>query len=168
MYVLTISDDIGSRWETFVYDDSTNIVSIVNSFNNDILKSVVRLFLGQDAEVSLAEETYRLCGDIAERYNGIYMTSDAVVSALTVAHNAPNEISRALAEVEEYRNSDEYEPLDCEFDGDFSVGTDGDLEYGVGWNIHDDGGFYYNIEFKIPYASVWVVLEHKDTYDTLD
>lgn len=166
MYVLTISDDIGRRWETFVYDDSTNIVSIVNSFNNDILKSVVRLFLGQDA--ALTEETYRRCGDVAERYTGIYMTSDAIVSALNIAHIAPKEISRALSEVEEYRNSDEYEPLDCEFDGDFSVGTDGDLEYGAGWNIHDDGGFYYNIEFKCPYAAVWVVLEHKDTYDTLD
>lgn len=166
MYVLTISDDIESRWETFVYDDSANIVSIVNSFNNDILKSVVRLFLGQDA--ALTEETYRHCGDVAERYTGIYMTSDAIVRALTIAHNAPNEIARAMAEVEEYRNSDEYEPLDCEFDGDFSVGTDGDLEYGAGWNIHDDGGFYYNIEFKTPHDAVWVVLEHKDTYDTLD
>ena len=58
MYVLTISDDIGRRWETFVYDDNTDVVSIVNSFNTDILNSVVRLFLGRNTEVSLTEETY--------------------------------------------------------------------------------------------------------------
>ena len=166
MYVLTISDDIGRRWETFVYSDKTNIISIVKSFNNDILDSMVRAILGRSA--ALSEETYRQCGDIAEQLSGIDMTSDAIVDVFDIVHNAPKEFERVLAEVAEYRNSDEYEPLDCEFDGEFIGGEDGPIEYFAGWNIYDDGGFDYNITLKGPHGNVIVMLEHKDTYDTLD
>ena len=47
MYVLTIANDVDNVFETRVYDDDTDLVSILKSFTPKTLDAIVRLLLGQ-------------------------------------------------------------------------------------------------------------------------
>ena len=49
MYILTIATDVDNVFDTHVYDDDTDLVSILKSFTPKTIDAIVRLLLGQSS-----------------------------------------------------------------------------------------------------------------------
>lgn len=165
MYVLTIANDVDNVFETRVYDDDTDLVSILKSFTPETLDAIVRLLLGQSS--ALTKGTYERCESVVAYLDHGTFTQGALVSFLETAQNVPARVERALIELDEYRKSDEFNGGGYDFDGDISAGAADICRYFVSWTLEDDCYFRYELEFDGPRNNIHVLLEQRDQFDTL-
>lgn len=165
MYVLTIANDVDNVFETRVYDDDTDLVSILKSFTPKTLDAIVRLLLGQSS--ALTKGTYERCESVVAYLDHGTFTQGALVSFLETAQNVPARVERALIELDEYRKSDEFNGGGYDFDGDISAGAADICRYFVSWTLEDDCYFRYELEFDGPRNNIHVLLEQRDQFDTL-
>lgn len=148
MYVLTIANDVDNVFETRVYDDDTDLVSILKSFTPKTLDAIVRLLLGQSS--ALTKGTYERCESVVAYLDHGTFTQGALVSFLETAQNVPARVERALIELDEYRKSDEFNGGGYEFNGDINAGAADICRYFVSWTLEDDCYFRYELEFDGP------------------
>ena len=165
MYVLTIANDVDNVFETRVYDDDTDLVSILKSFTPKTLDAIVRLLLGQSS--ALTKGTYERCESVVAYLDHGTFTQGALVSFLETAQNVPARVERALIELDEYRKRDEFNGGGYDFDGDISAGAADICQYFVSWTLEDDCYFRYELEFDGPRNNIHVLLEQRDQFDTL-
>lgn len=165
MYVLTIANDVDNVFETRVYDDDTDLVSILKSFTPKTLDAIVRLLLGQSS--ALTKGTYERCESVVAYLDHGTFTQGALVSFLETAQNVPARVERALIELDEYRKSDEFNGGGYEFNGDINAGAADICRYFVSWTLEDDCYFRYELEFDGPRNNIHVLLERRDQFDTL-
>lgn len=165
MYLLTISNTVDNVFETRVYDDDTDLVSILKSFTPKTIDAIVRLLLGQSN--ALTKGTYERCESVVAYLDRGAFTQGALVSFLETTQNAPVRIERALIELDEYRESDEFNGGGYDFDGDINAGATGICRYFVSWTLEDDCYFRYELEFDGPRNNIHVLLERRDRFDTL-
>lgn len=165
MYVLTIANDVDNVFETRVYDDDTDLVSILKSFTPKTLDAIVRLLLGQSSV--LTKGTYERCESVVAYLDHGTFTQGALVSFLETAQNVPARVERALIELDEYRKSDEFNGGGYEFNGDINAGAADICRYFVSWTLEDDCYFRYELEFDGPRNNIHVLLEQRDRFDTL-
>lgn len=165
MYVLTIANDVDNVFETRVYDDDTDLVSILKSFTPKILDAIVRLLLGQSS--ALTKGTYERCESVVAYLDHGTFTQGALVSFLETAQNVPARVERALIELDEYRKSDDFNGGGYEFNGDINAGAADICRYFVSWTLEDDCYFRYELEFDGPRNNIHVLLEQRDQFDTL-
>lgn len=165
MYVLTIANDVDNVFETRVYDDDTDLVSILKSFTPKTLDAIVRLLLGQSSV--LTKGTYERCESVVAYLDHGTFTQGALVSFLETAQNVPARVERALIELDEYRKSDEFNGGGYDFDGDVNAGAADICRYFVSWTLEDDCYFRYELEFDGPRNNIHVLLEQRDQFDTL-
>lgn len=165
MYVLTIANDVDNVFETRVYDDDTDLVSILKSFTPKTLDASVRLLLGQSS--ALTKGTYERCESVVAYLDHGTLTQGALVSFLETAQNVPARVERALIELDEYRKSDEFNGGGYEFNGDINAGAADICRYFVSWTLEDDCYFRYELEFDGPRNNIHVLLEQRDQFDTL-
>lgn len=165
MYVLTIANDVDNVFETRVYDDDTDLVSILKSFTPKTLDAIVRLLLGQSS--ALTKGTYERCESVVAYLDHGTFTQGALVSFLETAQNVPARVERALIELDEYRKSDEFNGGGYEFNGDINAGAADICRYFVSWTLEDDCYFRYELEFDGPRNNIHVLLEQRDQFDTL-
>lgn len=165
MYVLTIANDVDNVFETRVYDDDTDLVSILKSFTPKTLDAIVRLLLGQSSV--LTKGTYERCESVVAYLDHGTFTQGALVSFLETAQNVPARVERALIELDEYRKSDEFNGGGYEFNGDINAGAADICRYFVSWTLEDDCYFRYEFEFDGPRNNIHVLLERRDQFDTL-
>ena len=164
MYVLTIANDVDNVFETRVYDDDTDLVSILKSFTPKTLDAIVRLLLGQSS--ALTKGTYERCESVVAYLDHGTLTQGALVSFLETAQNVPARVERALIELDEYRKSDEFNGGGYEFNGDINAGAADICRYFVSWTLEDDCYFRYELEFDGPRNNIHVLLEQRDQFDT--
>ena len=165
MYVLTIANDVDNVFDICVYDDDTSLVSIIKSFTPKTIDAIVRLLLGQSCE--LTKGTYERCEAIVTYLNQGTIKQGAMVSFFETVQNAPARIERALIELDEYHESDEFDGGGYDFDGDVNAGANNICRYGIVWSLEDDYHIRYELEFAGPRSNIRVVLEHRDQFDTL-
>lgn len=165
MYVLTISNTVDNVFETNVYDDDTDLVSILKSFTPKTIDAIVRLLLGQSS--ALTKGTYERCESVVAYLDRGTFAQGALVSFLETIQNAPARIERALVELDEYRESDEFNGGGYEFDGDINAGAADICRYFVSWSMEDDYHIRYELEFAGPRSNIRVLLERRDQFDTL-
>ena len=165
MYVLTIANDVDNVFETRVYDDDTDLVSILKSFTPKTLDAIVRLLLGQSS--ALTKGTYERCESVVAYLDHGTLTQGALVSFLETAQNVPARVERALIELDEYRKSDEFNGGGYEFNGDINAGAADICRYFVSWTLEDDCYFRYELEFDGPRNNIHVLLEQRDQFDIL-
>lgn len=165
MYVLTIANDVDNVFETRVYGDDTDLVSILKSFTPKTLDAIVRLLLGQSSV--LTKGTYERCESVVAYLDHGTFTQGALVSFLETAQNVPARVERALIELDEYRKSDEFNGGGYEFNGDINAGAADICRYFVSWTLEDDCYFRYELEFDGPRNNIHVLLEQRDRFDTL-
>lgn len=165
MYVLTIANDVDNVFETRVYDDDTDLVSILKSFTPKTLDAIVRLLLGQSS--ALTKGTYERCESVVAYLDHGTFTQGALVSFLETAQNVPARVERVLIELDEYRKSDEFNGGGYEFNGDINAGAADICRYFVSWTLEDDCYFRYELEFDGPRNNIHVLLEQRDQFDTL-
>lgn len=165
MYVLTIANDVDNVFETRVYDDDTDLVSILKSFTPKTLDAIVRLLLGQSS--ALTKGTYERCESVVAYLDHGTFTQGALVSFLETAQNVPARVERALIELDEYRESDEFNGEGYDFAGDVNAGANNICRYFVSWTLEDDCYFRYELEFDGPRNNIHVLLEQRDQFDTL-
>lgn len=165
MYVLTISDVNDIVFDTRVYGDDTDLVSIIKSFTMRTLTSLVKRLMGEQYEPTKA--TYARCGELIEQLSNEPHASDGIISFFEKIQNAPARVERALIDLEEYRQSDEFDGEGDEFldDGMFAVG--GLCEYYVNWTLDDDYSFRYEVSFEGFGINIHILLERRDQFDTL-
>lgn len=165
MYVLTISNTVDNVFETRVYDDDADLVSILESFTPKPIDAIVRLLLGQSSV--LTKGTYERCEAIVTHLDRGTLKQGALVSFLETTQNVPARVERALIELDEYRESDEFDGGGYEFDSDINAGATGICRYYIGWSLEDDYYFRYELEFDGPRNNIHVLLERRDQFDTL-
>lgn len=165
MYVLTIANDVDNVFDTRVYDDDTSLVSIIESFTPKTIDAIVRLLLGQSCE--LTRGTYERCEAIFTYLDQGTLEQGALVAFFETVQNAPKRIERALVELGEYRESDEFDGGGYDFDGDINAGVNKICRYFISWSLEDDYYIRYELVFEGPRSNVRVLLEHRDQFDTL-
>ena len=165
MYVLTISNTVDNEVETNVYDDDTDLVSILKSFTPKTIDAIVRLLLGQSS--ALTKGTYERCEAIVTYLNQGTIKQGAMVSFFETVQNAPARIERALIELGEYRESDDFKGGGYDFDGDVNAGANNICRYCIIWSMEDDYHIRYELEFAGPRNNIHVLLERRDHFDTL-
>lgn len=165
MYILTISNTVDNVFETNVYDDDTDLVSILKSFTPKTIDAIVRLLLGQSS--ALTKGTYERCEAIVAHLDRGTFKQGALVSFFETTQNVPARIERALIELDEYRKSDEFNGGGYDFDGDINAGAADICRYFVSWTLEDDCYFRYEFEFDGLRNNIHVLLEHRDQFDTL-
>lgn len=165
MRVLTISNTVDNVLETNVYDDDTDLVSILKSFTPKTIDAIVRLLLGQSS--ALTKGTYERCESIVAYLDRGTFTRGTLVSFLETAQNVPARVERALIELDEYRKSDEFNGGGYEFNGDINAGAADICRWFVSWTLEDDCYFRYELEFDGPRNNIHVLLEQRDQFDTL-
>lgn len=165
MRVLTISNTVDNVFETNVYDDDTDLVSILKSFTPKTIDAIVRLLLGQSSV--LTKGTYERCEAIVTYLNQGTIKQGAMVSFFETVQNAPARIERALIELDEYRESNDFKGGGYDFDGDVNAGAADICRYFVSWALEDDCYFRYELEFDGPRNNIHVLLERRDQFDTL-
>lgn len=166
MYVLTISDATDTVFDTRVYGDDTDLVSIIKSFTMSTLTSIVKRLMGEQYEPT--KTTYARCGGLIEQLTKEVHASDDIVLFFEKIQNAPARVERALIDLEEYRQSDEFEDEGDEFydDGIFAV-VGGLCEYYVNWTLDDDYAFRYEVSFEGLGINLHILLERREQFDTL-
>lgn len=166
MYVLTISDTTDLVFDTRVYGDDADLVSIIKSFTMSTLTSLVKRLMGEQYEPTKA--TYARCGELIEQLSNEPHASDGIISFFEKIQNAPARVERALIDLEEYRQSDEFEDEGDELydDGIFAV-VGGLCEYYVNWTLDDDYAFRYEVSFEGLGINIHILLERRDQFDTL-
>lgn len=157
MYVLTIANDVDNVFETNVYDDDADLVSILKSFTPKTLDAIVRLLLGQSS--ALTKGTYERCESVVAYLDHGTFTQGALVSFLETAQNVPARVECALIELDEYRESDEFNGGGYDFDGDVNAGAADICRYFVSWTLEDDCYFRYELEFDGLRNNIRVLLE---------
>lgn len=165
MYVLTIANDVDNVFDTHVYDDDTSVVSIIESFTPKTIDAIVRMLLGQSCV--LTKGTYERCEAIFTHLDQGTLGQGALVSFFETVQNAPKRVERALIELDEYRESDEFDGGGYDFDGDINAGANKICRYFISWSLEDDYHLRYELEFAGPRSNVRVLLEHRDHFDTL-
>ena len=165
MYVLTISDTTDLVFDTRVYGDDADLVSIIKSFTMSTLTSLVKRLMGEQYEPTKA--TYARCGELIEQLSNEPHASDGIISFFEKIQNAPARVERALIDLEEYRQSDEFEDEGDEFCDDLVAGIDGPCEYYFGWILDDDYAFRYEVSFEGLGINIHILLERRDQFDTL-
>ena len=165
MYVLTISNTVDNVFETRVYDGDTDLVSILKSFTPKTIDAIVRLLLGQSSV--LTKGTYERCEAIVAHLDRGTFEPGALVSFFETAQNAPARVERALIELDEHRESEEFDGGGYEFDSDINAGATDICRYYIGWSLEDDAYFRYELEFDGPRNNIQVLLERRDQFDTL-
>ena len=165
MYVLTISDATDIVFDTRVYGDNTDLVSIIKSFTMSTLTSLVKRLMGEQYEPTKA--TYARCGELIEQLTKEAHTADGIVSFFEKLQNAPAQVERALIDLEEYQQSDEFEGEGDGFCDDLVAGIAGPCEYYFGWTLDDDYAFRYEVSFEGLGINIHVLLERRDQFDTL-
>lgn len=163
MYVLTISNTVDNVFETNVYDDDTDLVSILKSFTPKTIDAIVRLLLGQSS--ALTKGTYERCEAIVAHLDRGTFEQGALVSFLETVQNAPKRIERALVELDEYRESDEFNGGGYDFDGDVNAGANNICRYCIIWSMEDDYHIRYELEFAGLRNNIRVLLERRDQFD---
>ena len=167
MYVLTITNTIANRNETFVYDDNNfNPEAVLNVFTEELLSSVVQTYLGESA--TLDRKTYRACGELLENVLNEAHYADGLESFLTIIQDAPKVIPNKIKELHECWSDPEFESLNEEFYDELTANVGSIVDYYVIWTLFESGEIHYLVEFEAPEGYIYVELEHKDTYDTLD
>ena len=121
MYVLTIANDVDNVFDTRVYDDDTSLVSIIKSFTPKTLDAIVRLLLGQSSV--LTKGTYERCESVVAHLDRGTFEQGALVSFFETIQNTPACVERALVELDEHRESDEFNGGGYDFDGDINAGA---------------------------------------------
>ena len=165
MYVLTISNTVDNVFETRVYDDDADLVSILESFTPKPIDAIVRLLLGQSSV--LTKGTYERCEAIVAHLDRGTLKQGALVSFLETTQNVPARVERALIELDEYRESDEFNGGGYDFDGDVNAGASDICRYVVSWTLEDDYYFRYELEFDGVRNNIHILLERRDQFDTL-
>lgn len=165
MYVLTISDTTDLVFDTRVYGDDADLVSIIKSFTMSTLTSLVKRLMGEQYEPTKA--TYARCGELIEQLSNEPHASDGIISFFEKIQNAPARVERALIDLEEYRQSDEFEDEGDEFCDDLVAGIAGPCEYYFGWALDDDYAFRYEVSFEGLGINIHILLERRDQFDTL-
>lgn len=165
MYVLTISNTVDNVFETNVYDDDTDLVSILKSFTPKTIDAIVRLLLGQSS--ALTKGTYERCEAIVAHLDRGTFKQGALVLFFETTQNVPARIERALIELDEYRESDEFNGGGYDFDGDVDAGASDVCRYFVSWTLEDDTYFRYELEFDGARNNIHVLLERREQFDTL-
>lgn len=165
MYVLTISDATDTVFDTRVYGDNTDLVSIIKSFTMSTLTSIVKRLMGEQYEPTKA--TYARCGELIEQSSNEPHASDGIISFFEKMQNAPARVERALIDLEEYRQSDEFEDEGDEFCDDLVAGIGGPCEYYFSWTLDNDHAFRYEVSFEGPGINIHILLERRDRFDTL-
>lgn len=167
MYVLTITNTIANRNETFVYDDNNfNPETALNVFTEELLSSVVRTYLGEFATLDC--KTYRACGEKLEGILEEPHYADGMESFLTIVHEAPTVIPSKIKELHEWWADPEFESLNEEFCDELTANVGSIVDYYVIWALFESGEIHYLVTFRAPEGYIYIELQHKDTYDTLD
>ena len=165
MYVLTISNTVDNVFETNVYDDETDLVSILKSFTPKTLDAIVRLLLGQSCK--LTKGTYERCEAVVAHLARQTLEQGAFVSFFETIQNTPTCVERVLVELDEYRESEEFNGGGYGFAEDIEAGANDVCRYFVSWILEDDYCFRYELEFDGPRNNIRVLLERRDRFDTL-
>ena len=165
MYVLTIANDVDNVFDTRVYDDDTSLVSIIKSFTPKTLDAIVRLLLGQSSV--LTKGTYERCESVVAHLDRGTFEQGALVSFFETIQKTPACVERVLVELDEYRESDEFNGGGYEFAEDIEAGANDICRYFVSWILEDDYCFRYELEFDGPRNNIHVLLEHRGRFDTL-
>ena len=165
MYVLTIANDVDNVFDTHVYDDDTDLVSIIKSFTPKTIDAIVRLLLGQSCE--LTKGTYERCEAIVTYLDHGTIKQGAMVSFFETIQNTPARIERALIELDEYRESDEFNGGGYDFAGDVNAGANNICRYCIIWSMEDDYHIRYELEFAGLRSNIRVLLERRDQFDAL-
>lgn len=165
MYVLTISNTVDNEFETDVYDDDTDLVSILKSFTPKTIDAVVRLLVGQSCE--LTKGTYERCEAVVAHLARQTLEQGALVSFFETIQNTPACVERVLVELDEYRESNEFNGEGYGFAEDIEAGANDVCRYFVSWILEDDYCFRYELEFDGPRNNIHVLLERRDRFDTL-
>lgn len=165
MYILTISNTVDNVFETNVYDDGTDLVSILKSFTPKTIDAIVRLLLGQSS--ALTKGTYERCEAIVAHLDRGTFKQGALVSFFETTQNVPARVERALIELDEYRESDEFNGGGYEFAEDIEAGANDICRYFISWTLDDDYAFHYEVSFEGLGINIHILLERRDQLDTL-
>lgn len=167
MYVLTIVNNITNRYETKVYDDATfDPERVLTSFTNEVLTSIVQAYFGESAQPN--KKTFEDCGRLWEYMADESHFAENAVSFLTTVDEAPKTVMRKLKEIHRAQGEEDFDQDGDEFYSDGCANVGSIIDYLINWVIYDDGEFNYQMGFESREGYIYIDIEHKDTYDTLD
>lgn len=162
MYVLTISNTVMQKNETYVYGD-VDPGKALDVVTEDVANSITTCLdraMDQAAESANDIENLLIVGE--------ELFSENMWNLMKIIHMAPVDISWKLLDLHELWKKSDFKVANKIFCDD-TVENSGPLfDYFISWTLFDNGKVYYLAKFKSPTDYIYVELKHKDTYDTLD
>lgn len=183
MYVLTIVNDWGARFETKVFPDDINVPDILHDITTEAVDAI-RGLCRADTDIDVYEYVEGRLNDMYPEY--VHEPLDGLdrplavdyFTLMTMIHDAPEEIDGALEALELdvdrgfLKILQQDENTFIEKSADFQTMLCNGF---IAWSISNDIHAKYEVYFetlrdKDAFAGprVNIKLEHKDNYDTLD